>query len=328
MNRRAISLMSGGLDSLLASRIMGDLGIEVVGLHFTSPLCNAPKDDDGHKALRAGRELGIRVIVKDKGDEYLDVIRNPRHGYGKNMNPCIDCRIYMLRLTRRIMEGEDASFIVTGEVLGQRPMSQRKATMDMIEKESGLKGLILRPLSAKLFPPTLPEAEGIVDRERLFDVSGRSRTRQYEMTREYGLKEYAAPGGGCLLTDPIFSRKFRDFIERGEALDMRDLGLLRLGRHFHFRGRRVIFGRNKEENDYLEGFLSPPYRLIEPRGFKGPLGVTKGEIDAELLPFIAAVLACYGRGAERPVGFEVLDGETKAYAVEPAHVDIEQYRIA
>lgn len=192
MKTKAISLLSGGLDSLLASRIVMNLGIDVIGLHFTSPLCNAIKDDDGRKAIRAGRELGIRVLVRDKGDEYLEVVRNPRHGYGKNMNPCIDCRIYMLRLTSRIMAEEGASFIITGEVLGQRPMSQRKATMNIIENESGLKGLILRPLSAKLFPPTIPEVEGTVDREKLFDVRGRSRMRQYAMTREYGLREYAA----------------------------------------------------------------------------------------------------------------------------------------
>lgn len=328
MKAKAISLLSGGLDSLLASRIMIDLGIEVVGLHFTSPLCNAIKDDDGHRALRAGKELGIEVIVRDKGEDYLDIIRNPRHGYGKNMNPCIDCRIYMLQLTRHIMDEEGASFVITGEVLGQRPMSQRSATIHLIENESGLKGRILRPLSAKLFPPTIPETEGVVDRTRLFDLGGRSRTRQYEMTREYGLREYAPPGGGCLLTDRIYSRKLRDLLDHDRGFDMTEIGLLRLGRHFRLQGKRFVFGRNKEENDYLEEFLAPPYRLIQPKDFRGPSGIVKGEIDAEVLPLVAGILAAYSKESPRPVVFEVRDAKTREYALQPADVDVSQYLIA
>jgi tRNA-uridine 2-sulfurtransferase len=324
---KAVSLLSGGLDSLLASRIVLDLGVEVIGLHFTSPMCNSIADDDGNRALRAGRELGIRVIVRDKGEEYLNIIRNPKHGYGRNMNPCIDCRIYMLHLTRAVMAEEGATFVVTGEVLGQRPMSQRRVTMDMIEKESGLEGLILRPLSARLFPPTLPEKEGIVDRERLYDVSGRSRHRQYKLSQALGLKEFSCPAGGCLLTDPIFAWKLRDLFDHEAAFDMTDVGLLRLGRHFRFEGRRLVFGRNREENDYVEGSWSHPYTLIRPKGFKGPSGIVKGDVDEVTLEFIAAILASYGRESGRPVAFEVYDGETREYAVEPVDIDIEYYRV-
>jgi tRNA-specific 2-thiouridylase len=327
MNRRAISLLSGGLDSLLASRIILDLDVEVIGLHFTSPLCNAVRNDDGNRAIRAGRELGIRVIVRDKGEKYLNVIRNPKYGYGKNMNPCIDCRIYMLHLTREIMAEEDASFVVTGEVLGQRPMSQRKATMDIIEKESSLTGLILRPLSAKLFPPTLPERGGVIDRDKLLDVSGRSRHRQYELTNNYGLKEFSGPGGGCLLTDPIFSHKIRDFFENDPPSEMRDIGLLRIGRHFRFRERRFVFGRNKEENDYFESFCSPPYTLFKPKGFRGPSGLVKGDMDEAALEFVAAVLASYGRESGRPVVLEVHNGHTRECAVEPRDIEVGDYLI-
>jgi tRNA-uridine 2-sulfurtransferase len=327
MNRRAISLLSGGLDSLLASRIILDLNVEVVGLHFTSPLCNTIRNDDGNRAIRAGRELGIRVIVRDKGEAYLNVIRNPKYGYGKNMNPCIDCRIYMLHLTREIVAEEDASFVVTGEVLGQRPMSQRKATMDIIERESGLTGLIMRPLSAKLFPPTLPERDGVIDRDKLLDVSGRSRHRQYELTNNYGLKEFSRPGGGCLLTDPIFSHKIRDFFENDPASEMRDIGLLRIGRHFRFRERRFVFGRNKEENDYLESFCSPPYTSFKPKGFRGPSGLVKGDMDEVALEFVAAVLTSYGRESGRPVVFEVHNGHTRECAVEPRDIEVDDYLI-
>lgn len=327
MNRKAISLLSGGLDSLLASRIVLDQGIEVVGLHFTSPLCNAIKDDRGERALRAGTELGIRVIVRDKGDEYVDVVRKPKHGYGRNMNPCIDCRIYMLKVTRHVMGEENASFVVTGEVLGQRPMSQRRETIGLIEKESGLEGLIARPLSAKLFPPTLAEREGILDRDGLFDISGRSRHSQYRLTRNYGLKEYACPAGGCLLTDSAFSHKLRDLFDHDKGFSMSDIGLLRMGRHFRINGKRLVLGRNREENEYLETSWAPPYNLILPNGFKGPSGLIKGEPDEATLPIIASIMAFYGKNRTSPIRLDLRQAGTMTRVVEPANIDPEQFRI-
>ncbi len=324
---RAIALLSGGLDSLLASRIVLDLGIDVIGLHFTSPMCNAVKDDDGNRALRAGRELGIRVIVKDKGEEYVDVIRNPRHGYGKNMNPCIDCRIYMLRLTRQAMRAEGASFIITGEVVGQRPMSQRRETIRMIEKESGLDGLILRPLSAKLLPATDAERQGIVAREKLLSVSGRSRRRQYELVEQYGLKQFSCPAGGCLLTDPIYAGKLRDFFDHETDYGVRDIGLLRIGRHFRFADRRFVLGRNQEENEYLEACRLPDYALFRPYGFKGPSGVAKGEPNEKMLQFVAALLQSYGKNPGSPVAFDVVNGHTMRCTVGAMGIDVDQYRI-
>jgi hypothetical protein len=326
MKRKAISLLSGGLDSLLASRITLEQGVEVVGVHFTSPLCNGIKEDEGERARRTGAELGIRVLVRDKGEEYLNLVRNPKHGYGKHMNPCIDCRIYMLKLTHRLMLEEGAAFIVTGEVLGQRPMSQRRETMRLIEKESGLEGLIVRPLSAMLFPPTLPEKEGVLDRTKLFAVSGRSRRRQYELIERYGLSQFSSPAGGCLLADPIFARKLRDLFDCGEPFSMRDVGLLRLGRHFRFQGRRLVFGRNKEENDYLEAYWSPPYLLVRPEGFKGPCALVEGGADEGVLKFIAAILAFYGKHQASPVHFDVYDGKVTHCAVERTEIDPEKYR--
>jgi len=181
MNKMAFSLISGGLDSAVATKLILDQGIDVVGLTFTSPFSSKKERFEGLQAIRTAKELGIRLILKEKGLDYIDVIRHPNHGYGKHMNPCIDCRIFMLRNTKEIMTSEDASFVITGEVLGQRPMSQRRPTIDLIERESGLASLILRPLSAKHFAPSKPELEGIVDRGLLLDIAGRGRTAQFNL---------------------------------------------------------------------------------------------------------------------------------------------------
>lgn len=327
MNRKAISLLSGGLDSLLAARMVLDQEIEVVGLHFTSPLCNSIEQDKAERALKAGAELGIRTIVQDKGDKYLHLVRNPKHGYGKNMNPCIDCRIYMLHLTRRVMESEGASFLVTGEVLGQRPMSQRKETIRLIEKESGLGGLILRPLSAKLFPVTLPEEKGIIDREKLGAISGRSRHSQYLLVTRYGLKEFSGPAGGCLLTDPIFSSKLRELFAEEETCSMKDASLLRLGRHFRFNGVKLVLGRNREENEYLQSFWAPPYRLVYPADFRGPVGITKGDPDETTREIIGNIISFYGKSSASPVVLDVYDGRVTRYTVEKTDIDPEKFRI-
>jgi tRNA-uridine 2-sulfurtransferase len=326
MNRKAVTLLSGGLDSLLAAKAVLEQGIEVVGLHFTSPLCNNIEGDRAESARRAAAELGIPMVLQDKGEAYLQLVKKPKHGYGKNMNPCIDCRIYMLKLTYEVMMREEASFIVTGEVLGQRPMSQRRDTMALIEKESELHGLIVRPLSAKLFPPTLPETEGILDREKLFAISGRSRQAQFALAEQYGLKEYACPAGGCLLTDPIFSQKLKELFTREENCSMTDISLLRLGRHFRVGEGKLILGRNKEENEYLESSWTPPYRLVYP-DFKGPWGVVKGDMDDRTRGIVGNLIALYAKSKVSPIVFEAFDGKATRFSVEKSEIDPESYRI-
>ncbi len=281
MRNKALVLLSGGLDSTLALRVMLELGFEVLALNFNSPFCRCnSRNGCGHEASRVAGEWGIRCRVIAMGQEYLDMVRNPAHGYGKNLNPCIDCRIMMLRKAKEIMEEEGASFLVTGEVLGQRPMSQRRDSMHLIERESGLKGLILRPLSAKLLRPTVPEREGLVDRERLLDLSGRSRKPQIELAENLGVKDYPCPAGGCQLTNPQFARRLKDHFEHSPETTVRDVKLLGLGRHLRLTpGAKAIVGRNEEENRRLLALAGPEEYLLQVRSGKGPLTILQGEAE-------------------------------------------------
>jgi len=228
MEKKCVALISGGMDSALAAQLVKEQGIEVHGLFLALSWGCCEKE----KAQSCAQQLGIPLMVLSVGDAYLDVIRAPKYGYGSGMNPCVDCRIYMFRLARRYMEEIEASFVVTGEVLGQRPMSQMRRPLDLIEAESGLEGLLLRPLSAQLLEPTLPELLGIVDRNRLRGFSGRSRQEQILRARDIGLSDYATPAGGCLLTDEHFAKKTRDLFAHSEHATTKDMELLTIGRHF------------------------------------------------------------------------------------------------
>ena len=224
MKRKAIALLSGGLDSTLAVKMMLDLGIEVEALNFTSPFCTCTGKNSGCKseAVRVAQEFNIPIKVINKGLDYLEIVRNPVHGYGKGVNPCVDCRIYLLKKAKEYMHESGADFVFTGEVLGQRPMSQRRDTLRVIERESGLEGLLLRPLSARHFEPTIPEKEGWVDRDKLMAIEGRSRKIQMQMADDLDVKNYPCPAGGCLLTELSFVPKIRDVFDHSEELNMRD----------------------------------------------------------------------------------------------------------
>ncbi len=326
MNKKAISLLSGGLDSLLATKLIMEQGIEVLALHFTSPFCTCSKGGKGCgiQAVRTGRELEIEVLVRAKGMDYLEIVRSPKHGYGKNLNPCIDCRIFILRETGKIMAETGASFVITGEVLGQRPMSQRRDAMRLIEKESGLEGLILRPLSAKHFEPTLPEKEGIVDREKLLDISGRTRRPQYDLAEEFHLKEFSCPGGGCLLTDPIFARKRKDLFSNSEGFSMKDVALLKIGRHFRLgKKTKLILGRNEAENGRLRAAHSEDSVFLAPVGFKGPEGLLFGLVDKEAMEVAGNLMAFYGKRDLFPVCLESDNGVVATHVVDKIRVDKE-----
>ncbi|MCX5817665.1 MAG: hypothetical protein NTX75_15745 [Proteobacteria bacterium] len=330
MNKKAISLLSGGLDSLLATKLIMDQGIEMAALHFTSPFCNCTKGNKGCglQAVRTASELNIKVTVKVKGLEYLEIVKMPKHGYGKNMNPCIDCRIFMLKETGKIMDEVGASFVVTGEVLGQRPMSQRRDAMRLIEKESGLEGLIVRPLSAKHFEPTLPEKEGILDREKLLDITGRTRKPQYNLADSYQLKEFSCPGGGCLLTDPIFAQKLKDLFAYSNSYTMKDVALLKIGRHFRLNeDTKLILGRNEDENKRLQAAASDGCTFLAPLEFKGPQGLLFGVLDYDVMQTAGNLMAFYGKVDSFPVTIESNNGFVNRHTINKTHIDKEMLMI-
>ncbi len=296
MQRKALALLSGGLDSTLAVKVMLEQGIAVEALNFTSPFCTCTGKNAGCKseAVRVAEEFGIPIKVLHKGAEYLEIIRNPRHGYGKGMNPCIDCRIYLLRKAKEYMATCGADFVITGEVLGQRPMSQRRDTLRVIERESGLEGLLLRPLSAKHFSPTIPEQEGWVDREKLLAIQGRSRKEQMQLADDLDVKNYPCPAGGCLLTEVSFVSKVRDVFDHSEQVNLRDCRLLKIGRHFRIGPlTKVLIGRNEADNQLLEGALQEGEVALRWNEGGSPLGVVTGVVDEGLVQTAARILLRY-----------------------------------
>ena len=270
---RAIGLVSGGLDSALAIFLLKKQGIEVIGLSFLSPFWESK-----NTLKQLAQELEIELREIEVGEEYLELLKNPQFGYGKNLNPCIDCKIWMLKEARREMEKEGASFVFTGEVVGQRPKSQLKNTLRLIEKQSGLEGYLLRPLSAKLLPPTIPEEKGWVKREELLDLQGRGRKRQLELAEKWGIKHFSPPAGGCLLTDPNFSRRLKDLWESEEAYNFESVELLKVGRHFRLRPSfKLVVGRNQIENEKLKEFVREDDILFFP-GRVGPLALGREKL--------------------------------------------------
>jgi len=263
---RATGLISGGLDSILAARLMFEQGVAVVGISFVTPFFGS------EGAQRATAALGIPLKIVDITEPHLAMLCNPKHGYGNNMNPCIDCHILMLREAGRVMEEEGGDFLFTGEVLGQRPMSQNKGALLVVERESGYEGLVLRPLSAQLLPETIPEQEGKVDREKLLGIKGRSRKEQLALARRYHITEYLSPAGGCLLTDPIFSRRLRDLFRNQKHFQIRDIELLKIGRHLRLApALKAIVGRNAQDNEKILQLIAPGDDLLKVDGYPGPL---------------------------------------------------------
>ncbi len=346
---KAIALISGGLDSTLALALVKRQGIEVKAVNFYTGFCitetqrrkggRADGSVPRNEALRAAADLEVEVEYVDiSGSGYLDMLVHPRYGYGANANPCVDCRVFMMRRAREIMEGEGAQFVFTGEVLGQRPKSQRRDTLRIIERDSGLDGRLLRPLSAKLLPPTIPEREGLVDRERLEAISGRSRQRQMQLAKELGITDWPQPAGGCCyLTDESFARKFFDILDaRSEAGEERrierdDVVLLSTGRHFRLSPRaKLVVGRTEVENALLERYAAGRARL-EARDVLGPVALVEGVPTWEERQLAARIVARYGKGKDRPeVLVEWREGDlVEQYLVPPEHDEarIESLRI-
>ena len=297
---KAVTLLSGGLDSTLAAKVVMEQGIELEALNFMTLFCTCThRGATCLASQKAVETLGIPLKVFNVSEEYLSVVKDPRHGYGRNMNPCIDCRIFMLKKAKAHMEESGAAFIITGEVLGQRPMSQRKDAMRLIEKEAELEGFILRPLSAHVLPMTIPEKEGWVDREKLLMVQGRSRKPQIALADHYGIHDYPCPAGGCLLTDPGFAKRMKDLMVHDPDFSLNDVHLLKVGRHFRFSpGSKLVVGRQEEENQKIQTFAQGEDILFKVSGFPGPLSLLRGKVDDRDIERAAAITAHYSKAKD------------------------------
>jgi tRNA U34 2-thiouridine synthase MnmA/TrmU len=265
---KALVLMSGGLDSMLTARLLMEQGIEVTGLVFISNFFGAAK------ARKAAGQLGINLREVNFKKEHLEMVKNPKHGYGKNMNPCIDCHALMLKYAKEIMEKEGFDFVATGEILGQRPMSQNKEALGIVARESGLGDLLVRPMSAKLLSESRPEKEGKVKREKLMDIRGRSRAKQKELVAKFGIKEYASPGGGCLLTDPEFSQRLIKLFDYWPIFSGDDIEIMKYGRVYWLNGKSgkivIVVGRDKNDCENLEKLAKNGDIIIKLKNEVGP----------------------------------------------------------
>ncbi len=323
----AIALLSGGLDSTLSIIVLLRQGIDVTALTFLTHFgCDITDSSSCSKdPFPAAERFGFKVKLSHLGERFLAIVKNPKFGHGRNMNPCIDCRILMLKEAKDLMDAVGADFIITGEVLGQRPMSQKKDTLAIIAREAGLDGLVLRPLSARLLPITIPEERGIVDRERLYDFHGRSRKSQMAIAREFGLTEYPAPAGGCLLTDPIYSRRLKDLLLYTPEPDFSDLNLLKVGRHFRISDRcKVIVGRDKRENGQINGLLKTGDYLLEVKDTGSPLVILRGEGADGHIGLTASICARYSDKKNEPQVEVTIsrNGSVIKETVRPAHDDM------
>ena len=323
---KAVALVSGGLDSILAAAVIKKLGVEVMGVHFRVPfVLRSAAAVAAHEREIEGQaqESGVPVRIIAIGEEFLEMVRHPKFGRGKNMNPCIDCRIFMLRKAKQYMEEQGASFLITGEVVAQRPMSQHRVTMFSIDKEAGVEGLNLRPLSARILPETIPEQKGWVDRSKLFDLNGRGRRQQIDMAVMMGIVHFPQPAGGCLLTDPIFSRRLRDLMKTG-AYTMNDIDLLKVGRHFKIAPAvRLTVGRDERENMRIQELAQPgDYILVPEEEVAGPTAVVRGvSTESDRLSACRVMSRYCDRGGRVAIGVMITpvpEGERQEVMVEPA----------
>lgn len=337
--KKAVVLLSGGLDSMLAAKLMLDQGIHVEGINFFTGFCveghtHAIRKQDKEKvkrnnALWVAETLGIKLHIIDVIEPYKDVVINPKHGYGANLNPCLDCKIFMVREAKKWMEANDFDFIVTGEVIGQRPMSQRKETMPKVQCQSGIYDLLVRPLCAKNLPETKPERENWIDRDKLLDITGRGRKKQIALAKALGIDDFAQPAGGCcFLTDKSYSNKLADLWQhRGEKrYELDDIMLLKVGRHLRPKDSfKMIISREEGENNFLEGYKKQ-FSHFRPVSHGGPLVLIDGELTQEDVTLAARIVARFSQGKSADkvqVQYQNVDGEGKLLEVIPMkHEDI------
>lgn len=323
---KAIALLSGGLDSNLAVRMILEQGIEVEAVAIKTPFCDFDCGKGcGHRVKEVADELGVKLKTVYFGEEYLRMLKKPKHGYGSGMNPCIDCREMMYNAAKEHLEKTDADFIITGEVLFQRPMSQNNRALHIIEDETGLEGKVLRPLSAKHLPPTDAEKEGLIKRESMGDIKGRSRKGQLALAKRFGVREPPNAAGGCLLTDPAFSKRVKDAMAHTDDIPtINDIELLKVGRHFRITPfEKLVVGRNQEENEIIKALVQETDIVLEARDYTGPTCILRGKDHSSFTISKAAGIAL--RYSDAPKGISskvklIVEGNEQELEVTPSGV--------
>ena len=330
---KCVALFSGGLDSSLAVLLMLKQEIEVTALMFGHDFCaqHPGRPSSLKEPSQIAEKFGFKLEIMHLGNEFIELVQRPKYGYGKNMNPCIDCKILMLKKAKEFMMKIGADFLVTGEVVGQRPKSQFRTTLYMIAKQADVEGIVLRPLSAGLLKPTVPEEKGLVDRDKLLDINGRSRKVQMKLAEEYGLEYYPTPASGCLLTDPRFAKRLKDMVSHREKIDLNDIRLLKVGRHFRFdRDALIVVGRNEEENRRIEKLYRDDDILFEALGTGSPIVLLRGKASDDAVDFAARLTARYcDRKYEDEVEITLTSKAGQArMTVEPFdHEDVKRYQV-
>jgi len=300
---KAVALLSGGLDSTLAVLVLLRQGIDVTAITFLTHFgCDITDSSScSRDPMPAAKRFGFKVKLSHLADKFIEIVKNPAFGHGKNMNPCIDCRILMLREAKVFMDLIGADFLVTGEVLGQRPMSQRRECFPLVDREAGVEGLVLRPLSARLLPPTQAELKGLVDREALYDFKGRTRKPQMALATAFGLTDYPSPAGGCLLTEPAYAFRLRDLLRYNPSPELKELHLLRVGRHFRTSPEcKIIVGRNEGENAKILGLATPGDILVKVEGVGSPTTIVTGRASGGDIMTAASLTARYSDAKHLP----------------------------
>ncbi len=325
---KAILLYSGGLDSSIVLYFLLSIGVDVVPVTFTTPFCNYDLNGDAYTSVVTNlKKLGLNARNLYLGNEYLGLLRSPKHGFGSAANPCIDCRILMLKRAKSVLEAERADFIATGEVMGQRPFSQSREKFELVDREAGVEGMVVRPLSGKLLPETIACKKGLIDKGDLFEIKGKTRTSQIQLARELNVETYAAPAGGCLLTEPAFGKRFKDLKKFKPDFLLEDVILLRFGRHFRIDEKnKIIVCRHQVENETIRNYLSEDDVLFEVLDNIGPLCVYFGDLTHDSMRKAASYAVSYSKAPkDRPsnVKFSNLSG-TLMKILEASPMSIEE----
>ncbi len=325
--KKVVALLSGGLDSQLAVRMMQEQGFDVSAVAIKTPFCDFDCGRGcGFEIRERADDLNVNLKTVYLGDEYIEMLKHPKHGIGAGFNPCVDCRTMMFDAAKKHMEEIGAEFTISGEVLGQRPMSQHAPSLRTIEKESNLVGKIVRPLSAGLLPETIPEKEGLIKRENLGMIKGRTRKNQLQMAKEYGIENPPNAGGGCLLTDPQFGIKAKDLFEHIETPTINDIDLLKIGRHFRLDDEtKFVVGRNKDENEMIKAIALPGDILLEAKDHVGPTSIIRGKNAQKHVQFASSVTLRYSDAPKEQTGVVIVKNDDLTEEITTERANEESY---